>query len=326
MTRLLFALVLAFAAWIGWQAVGTQRRRAEHAAAMAAITRQAGADAAAESAAYQALQRATGGGRGVRRMNPVDVPEWVRRIQARRLATPNAAPARDGAADSARIARYAQYTYLDWVAGQNDHKLARWPARTEPLRVWVQGNPGLSGWTPEHRSVARGALGTWDQAALPFHIVATDDSTLADVFVLWSRHFAGSTQRIGETNRITDEHGWIVAATVTLALEEPASTTLQGIGSGSGTSKALDVYTIQNAARHELGHVIGLDHSPDKDDIMAAFAGRQDRLSERDVNSARLLYALSPGWYAGPVSMPTRGRNPYATPSAMPAHPSPTGR
>lgn len=286
MTRLLLLVVVLFTGWIGWQVAGQQRRRAERAAG----ARQAALGTKAEEEALKALRKATGGG-GRRPTHGPAVPEWIERLQARHLATPNAAPARDQAAESARVRRYGPYTYLEAVAAQNDRLLARWPARTEPLRVWVQGNPGLPGWTPGHRSVARGALTTWDAAALPFRIVATDDSTTADVFVLWTRHFPSGTQRIGETSRITDEHGWIVASVVTLALEEP----------GDG-SRALDVYTVQNAARHELGHVIGLDHSSAPDDIMAAFAGRQDRLSERDVNTARLLYALSPGPYPGPVS------------------------
>jgi len=290
MSRILFLVVFVFAGWVGWQALGQQRKRA---------AREAAADRAqlgeqAEEEALRALRKATGSRRGRVATSGPAVPEWIERLQARHLATPNPAPARDSATEAARVRRYGPYTYLEAVAAQNERLLARWPARTEPLRVWVQGNPGLPGWTPGHRSVARGALTTWDAAELPFRIVATDDSSQADVFVLWTRRFLAGTQRIGETSRITDEHGWIVASVVTLALEEP--------GSPAPAAQALDVYTVQNAARHELGHVIGLDHSPAQDDIMAAYAGRQDRLSERDVNTARLLYALSPGIYPGTVS------------------------
>lgn len=301
MSRLLLLVVVLFTGWIGWQVVGQQRRRAER----AAVARQAERGAQAEEKALEALRKATGSGGHGRRMThgPV-VPEWVERLQARNLATPNAAPARDGTAEAARVRRYGPYTYLEAVAAQNEAQLARWPARTEPLRVWVQANPGLPGWTPGHRSVARGALRTWDAAALPFRIVATDDSTAADVFVLWTRQFPSGTQRIGETSRVTDEHGWIVASVVTLALEEPGA-----------AGRSLDVYTVQNAARHEFGHVIGLDHSSAEDDIMAAFAGRQDRLSERDVNTARLLYALSPGRYPGTVSDSARPRRRPPPPS-----------
>ena len=314
MGRLLFALVLAFVGWIAFQATAVSRRTHARRAAHAELARRASEDSVAEAEALRALRKATGTN-GLSRVarGHATTPEWVQLLQAKRLTTPQPAPERDGAADASRIRRYAQYTYLDHVAGQNDHKLARWPARSEPLRVWVQGNPGLTGWTSQHRSVARGALRTWDEAQLPFRIVAVDDSTTADVFFLWTSSFSSVTQRIGETNRVTDEHGWIVTAVVTLAITEPGSST-----------KALDVYTIQNAARHEIGHVIGLDHSPDKNDIMAAYAGEQPRLSERDVNSARLLYALSPGWYAGPVVSPRDRPNPYAIRGMPPRPPTRT--
>lgn len=296
MGRVLFALVLAFAGWIAWQATGTTRRAMAREAARAELARTVREDSLAEDEALRALRRA--GGSSVTRSysGNAAIPDWVHRVQARRVRTPNAAPARDYAADAGRVRRYGPYTYLEDVAALNDGRIARWPARTEPLRVWVQGNPAIAGWTGEHRGVARGALRTWDAAELPFRIVVTEDSTQADVFVLWSRRFGSAGGRIGETSRITDEHGWIIAATVTIALED-------------GRGQPLDVYTVQNAARHEIGHVIGLDHSPVEDDIMAAFAGRQDRLSERDVNTARLLYALSPGRYPGTIS-PTAARPP----------------
>jgi predicted Zn-dependent protease len=57
-----------------------------------------------------------------------------------------------------------------------------------------------------------------------------------------------------------------------------------------------DIFTVQNAARHEAGHVLGLNHSRDARDIMAAATeGRQYQITDADRKTATLLYRLPPG-------------------------------
>ena len=83
--------------------------------------------------------------------------------------------------------------------------------------------------------------------------------------------------QLGTTFRMTGGSGWIAFAHVVL-------------------STSYDIYTVQNAARHEAGHVLGLDHSPEVRDIMAAETeGRQYQLTDRDRATALALYRLPPG-------------------------------
>lgn len=282
MGRLLLTIVLAFFGWIGWQ--GTAARRRAAARAHEAASRQRAPDEAAVADAYEQLRAAQGYRHGLDTAGTT--PDWILRARAARLAIAAAPPPRDRAADRERVRQYGELTYLAETAAQGRGQLRRWAPRGGTVLVWVQGDPGIPGWTAQHRDVVMGALRTWSEAKMPVRLVAARDSTEADVFVLWTRQFPGWSDRIGVTSTTWNDDGWIQLATIAIALETSGGT-------------PLDVYTIQNAARHELGHALGLGHSPVNDDIMAPTEDHQARLTERDLNSARLLYAISPGRYPG---------------------------
>jgi hypothetical protein len=211
-------------------------------------------------------------------------PDWIRAEQLARLhevarrelagdtAAPN--PARD-ASVVALIKSEGKGTYLASVLLADNGAIERWAPRTDPIRVWVEPHSGEAGFDPSFVIPARAAFLTWTAATVGVAFTLVDDSTDALVFVTWS-HRVLTGRELGTTFRLTDRTGHIVSAHVIL-------------------TTAMDVYAVQNAALHEAGHVLGLEHSPYPGDIMAATStGRQDHLSDADIATARLLYRLPP--------------------------------
>ena len=167
-------------------------------------------------------------------------------------------------------------TYLEPMLEEDQDVVTRWPERLEPIRVWVQPESSESGFTPDLIAPTRRAFTAWNEIGLGVSFELVDDSTTADVHVTWAARLPRERQ-IGTTFRMTSGVGWIAFAHVLL-------------------STSYDIYTVQNAARHEAGHVLGLGHSPAMEDIMAAETeGRQYRLTDADRGTAIALYHLPPG-------------------------------
>ena len=179
-----------------------------------------------------------------------------------------------------QIRASAGHTYLNEILAKNpDSILHRWDNRvSSPVRVYLR--PGtVANYQPAFLDAVRGAFGRWLDTGLPVRFELSADSEAAEVQVKWRVQF--DIDRTGQTDLTWDGQGHHQSGTITLA-------TFNQLGQPMGAEE------IRIVAMHEIGHLLGLDHSPDSTDLMYPVARVRD-LSARDIQSARLLYQLSPG-------------------------------
>ncbi len=170
-------------------------------------------------------------------------------------------------------------TYIDDVLASHGGANFRWPDRLgDPMRIWVQHSP-LPGFDPAFVQMVRDGFSAWGNLGLPFLFTFISDSSRAEVIVTWVDRYDALMS--GRTLWQHDQHGWIVGASVELALHQP-------------DGRALDAAGIAAIARHEAGHLIGLDHTADVTSVMAPRV-QVSELSEADRRTARLVYDLPPG-------------------------------
>lgn len=171
-------------------------------------------------------------------------------------------------------------TYIGEVIAAHDSALVRWPdRRLEPLRVWVQPSSPLAAFRPEYVPIVRRAFSTWTDVGIPMAFTFVVDSAAADIHITWVDQF--SEQISGKTIWAHDEARWIIDAQIQLAVRH------QG-------GDMLDSTAIAAISLHEVGHLLGLDHTSDTTSIMASKV-RVRRLSPADRATVQLLYRLPAG-------------------------------
>jgi len=179
-----------------------------------------------------------------------------------------------------RIRLTGTSTYLgEMLAASEDSMLRRWDNRQQsPVRVWF-ASTNAANFKPAFLDQIRAAFGQWVNAGVPIRFDFVTDSTQAEITVKWRIQF--EIERTGQTDVTWDDQGHIQSAVVTLATFDPKG-------------RPMEPDDIRVVAMHEVGHVLGLDHSKDSTDIMFPTAKVRE-LSDRDVRTVRLLYELTPG-------------------------------
>src|SRR5690606_32811771 len=132
---------------------------------------------------------------------------------------------------------------------------------------------------PASPALVRDAFTAWTDAGVPIALTFTPDSARAEIHVTWVDRF--ESQMTGRTRWAHDQHGWIVGGNIQLAIHQP-------------DGPRVDPDAVRAIARHEVGHLLGLDHTADAANIMAARITVPE-LSEADRATARLVYQLPPG-------------------------------
>jgi predicted Zn-dependent protease len=184
-------------------------------------------------------------------------------------------------ASRGEIIAAAPGTYIDQLLADRDSVLERWPDHvSKPLRVWIDSTTTIDGDQAGFPAAVRAAFRDWSATGIPLRFIYVSSPRDADIRVRWTERL---NKKTGSTTWRTDRAGWMLAGDITLATH---------ISDG----QSLDARGMRAIALHETGHALGLSHSGESTDVMAALV-RVDGLSAPDRNTIKLLYS----YQAGPV-------------------------
>lgn len=154
---------------------------------------------------------------------------------------------------------------------------SRWSeSQYDNVTVWIGPGEATTGWRPRDRYMVRDAFHAWTAAGAPVRFMFVPDSARADVRVLWRDSLPEG--RAGQATRFVDRRGWLRAATVELRL-------------GTPEGRAPRPSMVRAIALHEVGHLLGLEHSEDEHDLMAAWVTARD-ITPHDRSAMQALYGV----------------------------------
>ena len=179
----------------------------------------------------------------------------------------------------ARIREQQAGTYVPEILLARDSALARWKPRARPLTVWVQSRPDIEDWNDGYVQAVSEAFMEWDAVELPVRFKMVPDSADAEIHVTWTPRF--NEQISGRTRWSRDDNWWITNASIILAVHHT-----QG--------DLLDQSAMKAMALHEVGHLLGLDHTSMPMSIMAPRV-RVRELEPVDIATARVIYSVAAG-------------------------------
>jgi hypothetical protein len=190
-----------------------------------------------------------------------------------------------------RLHQGAYGTYIDELLASRDSSLARWPVRvTRPVRVWVAEPVQMEGWDEAFPASVRDGFDGWVAAGIPMRFSFIRDSASADVHVRFIPKFPSGIS--GKTMWTRTSDWWMISADIVLSLRHP----------NGGDVSPLQMRAI---ALHEVGHLLGLDHTADFANIMSPRVRVRD-LSDADRATIRLLYSMPAGTLKEPADSVNR--------------------
>ncbi len=182
-----------------------------------------------------------------------------------------------GSGSSAPPDHYLRYSAFEMPG--NEYVLLRWPHRAMPLRIHLpEPPPGLFEDPTEIFDVIRDGILDWTDVAAPgipsFEFV--DDPGSADIPIVWAADPSG---------------GWYVAYCF-YDIDRMARRfgVAHILVTGRWGDALADMHDIYGVMLHEMGHALGLRHSPHPEDVMSIEGPIATELSERDRRTLTLLY------------------------------------